>query len=69
MRTEIVEADPFSGTKSKQCPAIETDYHFEARDEIVVTLPGDKRVKVRVTLVHIEVSPEGLRRELSVAPL
>lgn len=69
MRTEIFEADPFSGTKSKQYLTIETDYRFEARDEIFLTLTDGKRIKVRVTHVRVEVAADGLRRELIVAPL
>lgn len=69
MRTDIFEADPFSGTKTKQYLTIDTDYRFEARDEIFLTLDGGARVKVRVAHVRIDVSSEELRRELIVAPL
>ncbi len=69
MRTDIFEADPFSGTKTKQYLSIDTDYRFEAKDELFLALAGGKRLKVRVTHVRVEVAAEGLRRELIVAPL
>ena len=69
MRTDIFEADPFSGSKTKQYLSIDTDYRFEARDELFLTLAGGKRVKVRVTHVRVEIAADGLHRELIVAPL
>jgi hypothetical protein len=69
MRTEIYEADPFTGTKTEHFLTLDTDYRFEARDELFLTLASGKKLKVRVTHVRVEVSPQGLRREIVVQRL
>jgi hypothetical protein len=63
MQTEIFESDPFSGTKGTHLATIDTDYRFEARDEMFLNT-GSARLKVRITHVRLEWDGRALRREL-----
>jgi hypothetical protein len=63
MHTEIYEADPFSGTRGATLATLDTDYRFEAKDEIFLAV-GGQRVKVRITHVRVEWDGKTLRREL-----
>jgi hypothetical protein len=63
MRTEIYEADPFSGSRGAPLATMVTDYRFEKNDELFLTT-GGRRVKVRITFVRVEWDGTTLRREL-----
>lgn len=63
MKTEIYEADPFSGSKGDHLLSIESDYRFEKGDEIWVEAKG-RRTKLRVTWVNVTVSEAGLARDV-----
>ena len=68
MRTEIYESDPFTAQKGTLLTALDTDYRFERQDELFVTA-GGKRLKVRVIHVRVEITGDGMRRELLVLKL
>ena len=64
MKTSIYEADPFSGSKGEHYLTIDTDYRFEKNDEVWLET-GGRRMKIRVTWVHVTVRENGeMEREL-----
>jgi hypothetical protein len=69
MKTEIYEADPFTNAKSAHFLTIDTDYRFEPREEFFLTTERGQRIKVRITHVLLDVSANGIKRELIVMKL
>lgn len=65
MRTEIYESDPFSPQKGALLLTLDSDYRFERNDELFLT-GGDRRMKVRVINVRVEINGTAMRRELLV---
>jgi len=64
VKTSIYEADPFSGSKGEHYLTIDTDYRFEKNDEVWLET-GGRRMKIRVTWVHVTVRENGeMEREL-----
>lgn len=63
MHTEIHESDPFTARKAALLATLDTDYRFERNDELFLTVEG-KRIKVRIINVMVELTPQGLRRDL-----
>lgn len=68
MRTEIYESDPFSPQKGNLLATIDTDYRFERNDELFLS-SGNKRLKVRVIHIRVEINGAAMRRELLVLTL
>jgi hypothetical protein len=69
MKTDFYEADAFSGNKGEFLCTIDSDYRWEKGDEVWVETES-KRVKVRVTWVHVTVHEDGtVTRELLGLPL
>ncbi len=65
MRTEIFESDPFSAQKGTLLLTLDTEYRFERNDELFLN-SGDRRMKVRVINVRVEINGTAMRRELLV---
>jgi hypothetical protein len=65
LKTEIYEADPFTGRKGKLLATLNTDYRFERQDEVVMD-GGERPMKVRVVGVLIRMSAGELEREMLV---
>jgi hypothetical protein len=63
MKTEIFEADAFTGRKEALLASLDSDYRWEKGDEIVVNT-GPQKMKVRVTWVQVTLEPDGPRREV-----
>ena len=64
MKTDIFDADAFSGRKGDLLCTIETDYRWEKGDEVWVET-GSDRMKLRVTWVNVTVHADGsVSREL-----
>ena len=65
MKTSFYEADPFGGSKGEHYLTIESDYRFEKGDEVWLEPGPGRRVKVRITWVHVTVHADGsVEREL-----
>ncbi|GIW06635.1 MAG: hypothetical protein KatS3mg060_1440 [Dehalococcoidia bacterium] len=64
MRTEIFEADPFSGARSRPLATIESDYRFERNDEFILETDGTS-MRLRVTHVRIRIKGNTLSREIT----
>jgi hypothetical protein len=69
VRTEIFEADPFTNARTTHFLTVETDYRFEQREEFFLTTDQGQRFKVRITHLRLEVTPNGIHRELIVMKL
>ena len=63
MQTDIFEADPFSGSKGEHYCTIDSDYRWEKGDEVWIEERG-RRVKLRITWVHVTVKDGVVTREL-----
>ncbi|MEX2236626.1 MAG: hypothetical protein WEB00_03705 [Dehalococcoidia bacterium] len=63
MKTEIFEADAFTGRKEQLLATLDSDYRWEKGDEIVINT-GPNRWKVRVTWVQVTLESDGPRREV-----
>ncbi|MCS7003568.1 MAG: hypothetical protein NZ518_12025 [Dehalococcoidia bacterium] len=63
MRTEIYEADPFSGARGKTLATIDTDYRFEKNDEVFLET-GGASIKLRITAVRVRIKGDTITREL-----
>lgn len=64
MKTDIYDADAFSGRKGDHLCTIDSDYRWEKGDEFWVEAPSG-RVKLRVTWVNVTVHKDGaVTREL-----
>jgi len=63
VQTAFYEADPFSGSKGEHFATIESDYRWEKGDEVWIEAKG-RRVKLRITWVHVTVTDAGVSREL-----
>ncbi len=68
MRTDIFEADPFSGSRGTNLATIDTDYRFEKNDEFTLDT-GKETVRLRVTHVRIRIRDGKLSRELTALKL
>jgi hypothetical protein len=64
MRTEIFEADPFSGARAKSLATIDSDYRFERNDEFTLETDGGS-IRLRVTHVRIRIKGTTLSREIT----
>ncbi|MCS6801188.1 MAG: hypothetical protein RMM58_05160 [Chloroflexota bacterium] len=64
MRTEIFEADPFSGARAKSLATIDSDYRFERNDEFTLETAGGT-IRLRVTHVRIHIKGNTLSREIT----
>ncbi|MFN8535581.1 MAG: hypothetical protein U0556_18750 [Dehalococcoidia bacterium] len=64
MRTEIFEADPFSGARAKALATVDTDYRFEKNDEFTLDSEGNN-LRLRVTHVRIRIRGKELSREIT----
>ncbi|GIW09169.1 MAG: hypothetical protein K6U89_02720 [Chloroflexi bacterium] len=64
MRTEIFEADPFSGARSKPLATIDTDYRFEKNDEFTLET-GGQSLRLRVTHVRVRIRGNDISREIT----
>lgn len=63
MKTAFYEADPFSGNKGEHWTTIDSDYRWEKGDEVWIEV-GGRRVKLRITWVHVTVRDGEVTREL-----
>ena len=63
MLTEIWESDPFTEKKQEMVDTLSTDYYWNTGDIIVYTRGGGLRL-FRVLHVEVEVSDDGLKREI-----
>lgn len=63
MKTEIYEADAFTGRKEALLATLDIDYRWEKGDELFVRT-GGKQQKVRVTYVQVFLEDTGPRREV-----
>lgn len=63
MKTDIYEADPFSGSKGQHYGTVDSDYRWEKGDELWLEANG-RRVKVRITWVNVTVADGVVTREL-----
>lgn len=63
MKTDFYEADPFSGSKGDHYGTIDSDYRWEKGDELWLAFQG-KRLKMRITWVHVTVKDGVVTREL-----
>ncbi|MPZ22210.1 MAG: hypothetical protein GEU28_01390 [Dehalococcoidia bacterium] len=63
MKTEIFEADAFTGRKEALLATMDIDYRWDKGDEIFVHT-GGQRMKVRVTYVQLFLEDTGPRREI-----
>jgi hypothetical protein len=63
MKTSFYEADPFGGSKGEHYCTIDSDYRWEKGDEVWIE-QGGRRVKLRITWVHVTVKDGVVTREL-----
>ena len=63
MKTDIYEADAFSGGKGELITSLNTDYRFEKGDEVWIE-DGGKKLKIRVTWVRVHIRNGDVSREL-----
>lgn len=68
MRTEIYESDPFTAQKQALLVTLDTPYRFERNDELFITT-GNRKMKVRVIHVRVEITDGQMRREILVLKL
>jgi hypothetical protein len=65
MKTEIYEADAFTGRKGARLGELDSDYRFERNDEFFLKGGG----KYRIIMVRMDISDGVMRRELHVMKL
>ena len=63
MKTDIYEADAFSGNKGDFITSLDTDYRFEKGDEVWIEDKG-KKLKIRVTWLRVHIADGVVTREL-----
>ena len=63
MKTEIYEADAFSGGKGEFITSLDTDYRYEKGDEDWIE-SGNRKLKIRVTWVRVHIKDGAVSREL-----
>lgn len=68
MRTEIYEADPFSGRRGKLLITIDTDYRFERGDEIALN-STEGTARLRVIQIRLHIAGDNIEREMVVLRL
>lgn len=63
MLTEIWESDPFTEKKQSLIDTLDTDYRWQKGDSLLVTRGGGRN-RFRVLLERVELSDDGIKRQI-----
>ena len=61
--TELWESDPFSERRESMISKLETDYRW-SKGDVLIDKRGGEFTKFRVLSVRVELSDDGLQREI-----